>query len=209
VGLLELHIHSSTLKIWHIDPKFPSYSDCCDSESLTGDWLGKRFAVAMLLIGRELELGITYQTLPLATMAHSLCSSLPEELVELIFDKALEQYPPDLDSIETPFSLSDRQTVSVLTTVSLWWHAEPDLIASNTYSLHAHHERKKRLRSWILSSPCRSTADISSVSFRSPRSRSTLKSSRRTLKNGNMTQSTTQTKTERCFSCFDCATSSA
>ena len=46
-------------------------------------------------------------------------SRLPEELVELIFDRLLEQYPPDLGTKYSLFALGDRQALSALKTVSL------------------------------------------------------------------------------------------
>ena len=46
-------------------------------------------------------------------------TKLPEELVELIFDKLLEQYPPEVETKKSLFSLGDRQALSALTTVSL------------------------------------------------------------------------------------------
>ena len=52
-------------------------------------------------------------------MAHLLWPTLPEELLELIFDKVLEQYPPKLDTNESLFALSDSRALSALTTVSL------------------------------------------------------------------------------------------
>jgi len=48
-----------------------------------------------------------------------MANTLPEELVELIFDKLLEQYPPDLETKQSLFPLIDRQALSALTTVSL------------------------------------------------------------------------------------------
>ena len=52
--------------------------------------------------------------LPFATM-----SRLPEELAELIFDKLLQQYPPDLESKKSLFTRDDEQALSALTLVSL------------------------------------------------------------------------------------------
>jgi len=45
--------------------------------------------------------------------------ALPQELVELIFDKLLDQYPPDVETKKSLFSLGDRRALSALTTVSL------------------------------------------------------------------------------------------
>ena len=72
-----------------------------------------------LAFGRLRDMGITYHTLTLATMEQPPCPTLHEELIELIFDKVLEQYPPDLDSSKTLFTLDHRLALSALTTVSL------------------------------------------------------------------------------------------
>jgi len=45
--------------------------------------------------------------------------TLPEELIELVFDKLLEQYSPDLETKTSLFSLGDRKALSSLSTVSL------------------------------------------------------------------------------------------
>jgi len=44
---------------------------------------------------------------------------LPEELVELIFDKLLQQYPPDPETKTSLFAHDDEQALSALTLVSL------------------------------------------------------------------------------------------
>ena len=70
-------------------------------------------------VGRDMATRLTRCLLPLAIMAHLPWPTLPEELVELIFDKLLEQYPPNLDTNESLFTLSDSRALSALTTVSL------------------------------------------------------------------------------------------
>jgi len=46
-------------------------------------------------------------------------TGLPEELVELIFDELLQQYPPDFESKKALFTPDDEQALSTLTLVSL------------------------------------------------------------------------------------------
>jgi len=58
-------------------------------------------------------------TIPRLASSLAVMTGLPEELVELIFDKLLQQYPPDVETKKAMFTRDDEQALSALTLVSL------------------------------------------------------------------------------------------